>query len=621
MGTTVNYSFPYPSDGTPKNTKKEFQALAVAMDTALDTVEGSIGEGGGGGSSNYTVVTASPYNADNTGTNDARGDIQDAIDDVAADGGGVVFLPAGSYKIVPSSNAGYTGLFGGLQLKSSVILKGEGFATLLFGSGTWTTEAGIVGIGNISTTKAVRQAQVRDVWIKGSAGTGHATEITNCDGILFNTAEISDEPDAVHRITNVWVWDCDRGIVLYGVDDQGCIVNTVRGRWFRQQGVLLGHPDGSGGGPDNFLIGVDISSANRAGAGCAGFEIYSGNTHLIGCKSWYVKRSEAYAPGGQYKSGAGFYFGATRIMGANIEAQDNGGHGVVFRYGVSSIVGLTADSNSYYDTVSGSATTNECSGVMIGSGVSALSISGLSSFSRSPSHQDQKHGIVIDSAARGILVTGAAKDNAVVNNTPELADQVAWTTTPHATHLVAIGTTADGASTTVTNGFGASGGSSGEVLAWKAGLVDEVLITGTTLTDDVDLEASFPGGALRYKIEGFVNYRADATTDAKMALKTTITSGSGTCEGFAQWNYTDAAGTQARLTRYMNSTGSNQVICEGAGQDSSTATVRSAYFVGAVYAGSSVTTGKVNVALAESSGTGNGVKIITGSWLKLTPLA
>lgn len=87
------------------------------------------------------------------------------------------------------------------------------------------------------------------------------------------------------------------------------------------------------------------------------------------------------------------------------------------------------------------------------------------------------------------------------------------------------------------------------------------------------------------------------------------------------FGFRDVAGTQARLTRYMNSTGSNQVICEGAGQDSSTATVRSAYFVGAVYAGSSVTTGKVNVALAESSGTGNGVKIITGSWLKLTPLA
>lgn len=47
MGTTVNYSLPYPADGTPRNTGKAIRSLATAVDTALNTVEESIVPGGG----------------------------------------------------------------------------------------------------------------------------------------------------------------------------------------------------------------------------------------------------------------------------------------------------------------------------------------------------------------------------------------------------------------------------------------------------------------------------------------------------------------------------------------------------------------------------------------------
>ncbi len=49
-------------------------------------------------------VTQSPYNADNTGTNDATAAIQAAIDDAEAAGGGIVFMPAGTYKVSPGTN-------------------------------------------------------------------------------------------------------------------------------------------------------------------------------------------------------------------------------------------------------------------------------------------------------------------------------------------------------------------------------------------------------------------------------------------------------------------------------------------------------------------------------------
>ena len=48
---------------------------------------------------NVVDVTAAPYNADPTGTIDATMSIQTAMDEIGAAGGGVVFLPAGTYNV------------------------------------------------------------------------------------------------------------------------------------------------------------------------------------------------------------------------------------------------------------------------------------------------------------------------------------------------------------------------------------------------------------------------------------------------------------------------------------------------------------------------------------------
>ena len=53
------------------------------------------------------VASHSPYQADKTGIKDATQAIQKALDDVAAMGGGVVFLPSGRYRISGSLKLGY----------------------------------------------------------------------------------------------------------------------------------------------------------------------------------------------------------------------------------------------------------------------------------------------------------------------------------------------------------------------------------------------------------------------------------------------------------------------------------------------------------------------------------
>lgn len=72
--------------------------------------------------SNIVNVTQSPYSADNTGQTDVTVKIQKALDDVGKAGGGIVYLPKGTYKInVPSTATS------GLRIMySNVILRGAG---------------------------------------------------------------------------------------------------------------------------------------------------------------------------------------------------------------------------------------------------------------------------------------------------------------------------------------------------------------------------------------------------------------------------------------------------------------------------------------------------------------
>lgn len=67
-------------------------------------------------------VTQYPYEADNTGQADATTAIQSAIDNVAAYGGGVVYLPEGTYRVKPQ-----LGTTESLKISSSgVVLRGAG---------------------------------------------------------------------------------------------------------------------------------------------------------------------------------------------------------------------------------------------------------------------------------------------------------------------------------------------------------------------------------------------------------------------------------------------------------------------------------------------------------------
>lgn len=70
----------------------------------------------------FLDVTEAPYGADNTGTEDATAIIQQALDDAGEAGGGVVYLPPGTYRIKPQGKISES-----LRIsRSGVVLRGAG---------------------------------------------------------------------------------------------------------------------------------------------------------------------------------------------------------------------------------------------------------------------------------------------------------------------------------------------------------------------------------------------------------------------------------------------------------------------------------------------------------------
>ena len=73
----------------------------------------------------YIDVTQAPYNADNTGTNDVTSILQNAINAVTALGGGIVYLPAGTYKVRSTGSSALT------ISASNIILRGAGIGNTM----------------------------------------------------------------------------------------------------------------------------------------------------------------------------------------------------------------------------------------------------------------------------------------------------------------------------------------------------------------------------------------------------------------------------------------------------------------------------------------------------------
>ncbi|MFM7023179.1 MAG: Ig-like domain-containing protein [Flavobacteriales bacterium] len=107
-------------------------------------------------------VTKTPYNADKTGATDATSAIQKAIDDAKTNGGGVIYLPAGTYQVNPGSNTFCLRILG-----SNIFIKGDGVGKTFVYNNTYTMKSksvisvyGNTGWSTASSSKALLTADI-----------------------------------------------------------------------------------------------------------------------------------------------------------------------------------------------------------------------------------------------------------------------------------------------------------------------------------------------------------------------------------------------------------------------------------------------------------------------------
>ena len=331
-------------------------------------------------------VLDAPYGADPTGAQDSTKAIQDAVDAVAALGGGAVFIPGGVYKVS----------YPFIQLKGFVQVYGEGTATQIVATTDKTIEKK-TGVFHTGTYEERLQDPtclrfgVSNLMIRSrKSGIQHQQWIPNLCGICFNTDLGKDpaDPDAVPTLSFLEIWGMETGAAIIGIDDQAMKVFSLKTRHCGQSGLLVGkpagHPEGTGGAADNKFFGADIGGSNQSKSGYAGIEVWTSQTKFSLSTSWYTHRAAPFAdlyalPTGStagqdvaagapstanrrnQKDGAGWYIRATKCAFVECEAQENGGHGFIVAYGDNVLSECRAESSSYKGTVTAPAKINEAS--------------------------------------------------------------------------------------------------------------------------------------------------------------------------------------------------------------------------------------------------------------------
>ena len=378
-------------------------------------------------------VTDARYGADPTGTQDSTAAIQAAIDAAAAGGQGAVEIPAGVYRV----SAPF------ISLAAEVTVFGHGDATVIVATGNAPAEKiAVFHIGSYNKrlqNPRMYRAGLRDLMIKtGDGSQAHQPAIPNVCGVILNTdlGSSTQDPDAVHRVSGLTIWDMHIGMAILGRDDQGMKISDVRIRGGQECGLLVGKPpnhpemlDGSQGknpgGADNKFSRMDVSSANKDGADRAGIEVYTSNCKFSDSTSWYNKRHHAFdvepvvtqearpAFLDAVRGGAGWYIRGTKNLFTACTAQENGGHGFVLVNPGSVLTSCIAESSSFYDSVKGDAKVNQAHGFMLLNGASDTQLMGCRSGNARGADKGQGWGYYVENNTKGLTILGTGAANAL----------------------------------------------------------------------------------------------------------------------------------------------------------------------------------------------------------------
>jgi mannan endo-1,4-beta-mannosidase len=177
---------------------------------------------------NVVDVTLAPYLADNTGTEDVTAIIQQALDDVGTAGGGVVYLPAGTYLIRTPEGSDH-----GLRIRyDSTVLRGkDADSTFLFHDGTYMRQKDIIlvmqdwaGWFNEQGTTAYLSANLPEptniLPVVSVAG-------FNPGDLVVVASSATDEFIEEHKMAGIWTASAIKGVAFLRQIDSIDAVNNL----------------------------------------------------------------------------------------------------------------------------------------------------------------------------------------------------------------------------------------------------------------------------------------------------------------------------------------------------------------------------------------------------------
>ena len=393
------------------------------------------------------------------------------------------------------------------------------------------------------------------------------------------------------------------GIIMQGFNNREGKLYNIHVWNATGRSYYLNCPDGS------------IQQCISGTPGGNGFELgtSASNWRITNCKSWYSNAD-------------GFLIQGVRHLLTGLEGQDNAFAGIRILGSLIALEGFTADSNSYEGTLYD----NVHSGLEIGrtsagtnSGGYNITVSGGQSWDKNEGSRGykQRSGIRVRSGARDLTIVGVDTGDPAAthhNATAGIEFDAPADLNDSSNNILAI-------SHDVRIASPAAAVAQTVWSSYKNTAAQEAVVTGTTLTEDAQIQVSIPGGGIRYSIEATIFYRADSTQDAKMAIVPSIVTGSGTIDGFGHYTYTDGSGVDQVDTKYLNTGATGPIIADGASVDAANSVVnsevRSVRVSCSVYVATTITTGKFALKVSESAGTGTGVKVLAGSRIKAELLA
>jgi hypothetical protein len=211
----------YPEDWTPSRVEPDGKFLHDFSYAGYFRGERELPDGPGNGATLVRNVVTD-FGADPTGLLDATTAIQTALDTVGAAGGGVVYLPVGTYRVAPRTVSGTTNPYALWMKYSHVILRGAGAdLTFIYNASSNMRAREILRINPTSdATWSTALANTSRTLAKSYTGPTSRLELASLDGLevgdwVVVRSDASADFIAEHKMTGWWTTTSQPGPTFY----------------------------------------------------------------------------------------------------------------------------------------------------------------------------------------------------------------------------------------------------------------------------------------------------------------------------------------------------------------------------------------------------------------------